>query len=198
MKKIKVLIVALFLCLGMATMGWCYIIDDSNSIYHGDNVGDIDPWIAIISKDDFKAIDFTVKENWQQETAWVNMELSSESATFCVKNEDVIYYDTNAAGVFAFPMETPPESEYFLLKNASWRALFQNVLEMNWGVFDPSLLPDETKGMNLNGYKISHVVRLDGTGGGTGTLPVPEPATMLLFGCGLIGLAGVTRKKLKK
>jgi hypothetical protein len=33
---------------------------------------------------------------------------------------------------------------------------------------------------------------------GGGTAPVPEPATMLLFGTGLAGLASVGRKKMKR
>ncbi len=37
-----------------------------------------------------------------------------------------------------------------------------------------------------------------GGGGGGGPTPVPEPSTLLLLGCGIIGMAGLARKKMKQ
>ncbi len=57
-----------------------------------------------------------------------------------------------------------------------------------------SLLGD----FNLNSSKLSVFGDDGGTPGDIGAVPVPEPANMLLFGTGLLGLAGTCRKKLFK
>ena len=50
-------------------------------------------------------------------------------------------------------------------------------------------------------FTSSAVIKPDvggGTSDGGGASPVPEPATLLLIGTGLVGLAGFGRKKFKK
>jgi hypothetical protein len=52
---------------------------------------------------------------------------------------------------------------------------------------------------NQDGFPVfkaaAHVQGIDGPEGSGKVAPIPEPATMLLFGTGLVGLAGLGRKK---
>jgi hypothetical protein len=76
--------------------------------------------------------------------------------------------------------------------------LAQNSWKAHWligSTFDPTI--DGTYDFSLTAF--SGTTEMASTNiqiiVGQGAAPVPEPATMLLFGLGLLGLAGVNRRK---
>jgi hypothetical protein len=164
-----------------ATPSWGIMIDDpSAGTDDGIDVGSVDTYISDTN--------LLSNSNPTTETTWVNSVLASP-ATFVVKDEPVAYYGTDTANTFAFSLSST--SEYFVIKNATYWALYQNQAELGWGVFDSTLLPG---GMNLSsGTTISHVSQFD-----SNTTSVPEPSTTLLLGAGLLGFGLYSRKRSKK
>jgi hypothetical protein len=107
--------------------------------------------------------------------------------TFTTKNEDVTAYLTDVPNVIAFPLASTPG--YYILKNATDRALFENVADLNWGVVNVSEIDGGVGEFNLNDLFISHVTEFNG-------VAVPEPSTLLLLGTGL-AMVGLKRRRNK-
>ena len=146
---------------------------------------------STITADDYGAVDLFLVEadkvgSTQAEADWVNDYLGTD-ITFTVKNEDVVYHPTDIANIFAFNIAEP--GDYFIVKNSTRMALFENYEFLDWGVFNTALLSD---GMNLpdfDEYTISHVTQFGGPA------VVPAPGALLLMLSGLMGLVGFQRFK---
>jgi len=180
--RVATISTALLMGLAFSSTSQAVMIDNPGGSYDGQDVGVVDTFLA----------EGAQQGNPTDETAWVNAilgDLGVDPVTYYIKEETVAYYGTDTTDVFAFLMGGN-DSEYYLIKNATRIALFQNLADLDWGVFDVSFLSEN---MNFGGesYAISHVTRFDGTP----TTTVPEPSTLALFGLGLVGLGMARRRK---
>lgn len=123
----------------------------------------------------------------ENETAWINSILDPDT-TYNTREETVSYYSVDGmSGVFAFRLETDPG--YYILKNATNWAIFDNNASYGWGVFDISALTLDRWNLGSGGQMtISHVTEY-------GSATVPEPASLALLSIGLMSIAWMRRRQ---
>ena len=108
--------------------------------------------------------------------------------------------NNDTGDIFAFNLNGDPflaDTDYFIIKNTNKWALFENLANVDWGVFNINAeviggnWAGDLTGFNLgNGeFTISHVTEF------VGPASVPEPSISALLGIGLLGMIGVSRRR---
>lgn len=130
------------------------------------------------------------------EAAWVNSLLDTNWDNHYIDSRKQEDMSTASEMIFGDPdndfgIELLHDPEHILVKTGGptqhwW--LFSNLDSPDWFAYQIGF-----DGFNIkNSGRISHIVELGDYEDNSD--PVPEPTTLLLFGMGLIGLAGVSRK----
>jgi hypothetical protein len=174
MKRLYVIATALALGLGIAQPSWAIMINEGP--HNGTDVGSVDD---VIDYDN-------LANSGKAEIDWLQGLLPG--AEILPQQQSVPYYSTDTSNVFAFLLD--PEADYFMIKNATWHALFENNALDGWGVFDITDLPGSIN-LGLEGITISHVRAINPTT----TTNAPEPSTLALLGLSMLGLAAARRRK---
>ncbi len=125
-------------------------------------------------------IDF-YSEDWEWETAAI--ELTAWNSTGDPADSFILDSITGVLGGWGNGGQT---YNYFYDFNAQQIDAFDD-----WGWGNVMITASSTGWCNYNDFEIRKV-------GMKVTAPVPEPATMLLFGTGLLGLIGYSRKRAKR
>lgn len=169
----KKLCVTALLSIGLSTPAWSIVISDvSAGALNGSYVGIVDVFLAEDAK----------KGSTADELAWVNNIIAPQSTSYDgIKTPDVSYFQTDQTNVFAFQLLSEPG--YYIVKNATRVALFENVNSYGWGVFDLSQFSSAMNLSSTDELVISHVTEFGEI------TQVSEPATLALLGLGLIGLS---------
>ncbi len=187
MKNSTIIVSIVLVCLAF------YVSASALTIDGGTDVGGID---TLLDQTKLDKSDEKVEKAWVEGVLGFEVTISYELSDS--EESDWTGIDLLGGGVSdtIWAHELGHTAEYYFLKMGNLKIfptnfthyLFNNLLDLSYAVIDLTEFGAEAKDINIG--KVSH---LSGFGS-----PVPEPATMILFGFGLLGLAGIGRKKSKK